>query len=322
MSDVNNKQNRSQLIDVARMYYEDNLTQSDIAEKTGFSRPKVSRMLAESRELGYVKFYIVDDLHNSTYYEKRFLEAFKLDGIKIIQVPSSDNAISREITIKKAAEYIIQFVNDGDTIGVGWGDTLLDIAKNLPYLNLRNCNIVQLCGNIDDVKSSSKANEIIQIASEKFSAQVSMLPCPAVVDSPIICEVLAHDAKTNQILMMAKNADVMLANIALPDTSSCLARTGYLKTEDLKLLKEKDAAGSICCRYYNQNGEVCDSTIDNRTIAVKLEDIKKAPCVIICATSPVKATALLGALRGGLINVLVLDAITANEILTIYDSEL
>ncbi|WP_155467637.1 helix-turn-helix domain-containing protein [Trueperella pyogenes] len=40
------------LLQVARMYYDLGLRQSEIAEKIGYSRPSVSRLLENARKLG------------------------------------------------------------------------------------------------------------------------------------------------------------------------------------------------------------------------------------------------------------------------------
>ena len=44
----------SLLLEVSRLYWEENLGQADIARRTGYSRPTVSRMLTEARRVGIV----------------------------------------------------------------------------------------------------------------------------------------------------------------------------------------------------------------------------------------------------------------------------
>ena len=46
------------LVQVARLYYEDGLTQAQVAAKIGVSRPQVSKMLAHAREAGIVHIEI------------------------------------------------------------------------------------------------------------------------------------------------------------------------------------------------------------------------------------------------------------------------
>ena len=46
------------LVQAARLYYEDGLTQAQVAAKIGVSRPQVSKMLAHAREAGIVHIEI------------------------------------------------------------------------------------------------------------------------------------------------------------------------------------------------------------------------------------------------------------------------
>ena len=51
---------RKRLAYVARRYYLEDQRQSDIARELGISRPMVSRLLAEARELGVVEITVHD----------------------------------------------------------------------------------------------------------------------------------------------------------------------------------------------------------------------------------------------------------------------
>ncbi|MCI1632290.1 MAG: helix-turn-helix domain-containing protein, partial [Lacticaseibacillus paracasei] len=51
---------RSLILKVAILYYERNYTQEEVATKIGVSRPAISKLLHEARELGLVKFFIQD----------------------------------------------------------------------------------------------------------------------------------------------------------------------------------------------------------------------------------------------------------------------
>ena len=42
------------LVNVARMYYEQDRTQSEIADRYGISRPMVSKLLKEARDLSLI----------------------------------------------------------------------------------------------------------------------------------------------------------------------------------------------------------------------------------------------------------------------------
>lgn len=73
------KDDKRLLIKVCKMYYEEDMTQSQIANATGIYRTTVGRMLKKAREEGIVKITIDD--HIGTHYDlERELE--QLLGLK------------------------------------------------------------------------------------------------------------------------------------------------------------------------------------------------------------------------------------------------
>ena len=71
-----NLEKQKKLAYVARRYYLDDQKQSDIAQELGVSRPLISRMLSEARELGLVEITI----HEPGAREARLLERL-LDAV-------------------------------------------------------------------------------------------------------------------------------------------------------------------------------------------------------------------------------------------------
>jgi DNA-binding transcriptional regulator LsrR (DeoR family) len=68
-------------------------------------------------------------------------------------------------------------------------------------------------------------------------------------------------------------------------------------------------------RYFDKNGQRIPSDLDDRVIGLNLEEIHAIQQVIGIAGGAAKVQAILGALRGNLINVLVTDHETARQIL-------
>jgi len=73
--------------------------------------------------------------------------------------------------------------------------------------------------------------------------------------------------------------------------------------------------------YFDIQGRVIDFPGNQRRIARSLEDLKKIPFVVGIAGGLDKTQAILGALRGGLVNALVVDKITAERLLKLEEEE-
>lgn len=317
---MENSDYKKQQILVSRMYYNENMTQLEIAQKLGISRPKVSRILTEARSGGIVRIYIQDTIDTESELENRFKELFGLKNIHIVSVNTNNPTLITPLVAEEAAMQLASLIRPDSVIGVGWGRTLLCIINALPYLNYPESKVVQLCGNIDKAMYANHAHEIVSHLCDKLSSAAYNLPCPAVVDNPLILEMLMHDGKTKSVMQLGADADIMLVNIALVDSSSCLINSDYLTEADIHTLTEKGAVGSICCRYYDISGNPCDSGIDNRTMTVSIDAIKKCGCAMTCVADSRRAGALLGALNGGMLDILVVDSITAAEVMRLHDN--
>ncbi len=307
---------RRTLAEIAHEYYSNGLTQAAIAEKFGISRPLVSRKLTEARDKGIVKIFIDDYEQEISAMEQQFLSIFNLKGIRIASVPTDDVALSVQITAQLGARYLSEFINDGDRLGLGWGWTLYEMSKAFKQQEFSVEMVCQLTGSVDNAHTRGYSNEIVGNFAKKLNAASAYtLPCPVMVDNVIISDTLRHDAKIRELLNRGSTCNKFLINIALPDKESCLYQAGYLDDTDLETLTNSGSVGSVNCRFFNEQGEVSDQDIDNRTMGISIEQIKNADCVLACITGKQKAEAVYIALKHGLINVLVIDSQTAEAIL-------
>jgi len=310
------------LRDVSKYYYVENLTQAQIAHRLGISRPKVSRLLADARDKGIVKVFITDLEENMGQMEDKLLSLFNLRKAKIVPVPPTDQSLAFQITCKEAAKYITDLIEDDDRIGVGWGGTLFEISKNLQHLSLKNSMVVQLFGNLDTGEADDYANDIVsQFALKLDSKSSHIIPCPVIVGNQIILDILMHDEKVSQSIKLAKSCNKMIINIGLPTEDNCLYKGGYINDEDLKRLNSQNCAGCLGCRFYDDDGNICDESLNNRTIGVSVEDIKNAKSVIACAIGTHKSRALLAALKADFLDVIIVDSNTAAQVIGMAEAE-
>lgn len=301
---------------VAKLYYNQNFTQSEIATRCGLSRPKVSRLLTEAREKGIVKIFIADELETMEEMEEKILQKFHLKAVKVVSVPKDDPSLASRLTAEEAAMFMANLLEAGDTVGISWGYTIYMIAKAFPTLSLSGTEVVQLSGNIDSVNRASRADEIINMLSQKLQSNAAYtFPWPAMVDNAIILDTMLNDKRIAKVLDKAYSCNKAIVNLAALDENDCLYKGGYLNTVDLKSLERKNVAGRICCRYIDAAGNVCDESLDKRTLGVSLADLKKKRFVMTCITSEKKLPVLAAALRGELVNVVVLDSICAEKLL-------
>jgi deoxyribonucleoside regulator len=82
----------------------------------------------------------------------------------------------------------------------------------------------------------------------------------------------------------------------------------------IKMVNEK-AVGDICSRFFDKDGEVCNESLNERTLGVKLEDLRNKEYSILVAGGPNKIEGIYGALKGNYANVLITDQFSAKFLL-------
>lgn len=305
---------------VAKLYYIENMTQSDIASRLQLSRPKVSRLLAKAREQSIVQIYLKDPLNDdASQLEEELKAVFGLKHVLVVTSPTTDEHLNLQHIARPAAAFFANLLADGDTVGLAWGYTLLEIARNLPTVNLPESQIVQITGNLDNADLTNFAHDIVKQFSLKLNAKAAYtLPCPVIVENKIIVDLLKHDAKISEMLALAASAKKFLINIGVTDQNNCMFRTGYLKEEHLDHLKQAGAVGSVCSHFVDIQGNIVDPDLDERTFTIDGEALKKADvsATYICFEN--KIPALVGAMRNRWINTLVIDSNTAIKLLEQY----
>ena len=311
------------LYTIARLYYLDNLSQIEISRHLNLSRAKVSRLLAKAREEQIVNIQLNAPAGaNAEELEDRIRQCFGIQNVLVVGSSYEDASVNLQNTVKYAAPYFQSFLRDGDKIGVAWGYTLLKLAENLQNTSLSSSAILQIAGNLDNADSNNYANEIIRHFSQKLGVKtLNTLPCPVIVENSIISDLLLHDSKISNIVNQINHVDVAFPNINVTTEESCLWRTGYLSSDELSQLRNHGSVGNICCRFINGQGEIVDSSLDERTISINLEALRGARHSCICIAAENKIPPLVGCLRAGLVNVLAIDARTAESLLAYATSQ-
>jgi DNA-binding transcriptional regulator LsrR (DeoR family) len=86
-------------------------------------------------------------------------------------------------------------------------------------------------------------------------------------------------------------------------------------------IRARGAVGDICGSYFLREGSYVPLEMNEWTIAIGFEKMRAIPNRIGVSGGPGKALANIGAVRAGLLNVLITDEDTAAEMLAILEGE-
>jgi DNA-binding transcriptional regulator LsrR (DeoR family) len=88
----------------------------------------------------------------------------------------------------------------------------------------------------------------------------------------------------------------------------------------MQRVRAAGVVGDICAQHYSLTGQWLDIDINRRSIGVSLNTLSKIGVVIAVAGGSRKAAAILGALRGRYVHVLITDDQAAEKVLALHQS--
>ncbi|NPV53807.1 MAG: sugar-binding transcriptional regulator [Firmicutes bacterium] len=322
MQSINEERRELELVvRAARLYYEDRLTQMQVAKQLHLSRPKVSRLLKRARDDGFIQIRISDPFEDQSELERALKDRFGL--LEALVIPSgadSPDEISRDIG-RASTEFVMKFIRDKDTIGVGWGTTIYNFLQSLQNVSPpeRNATFVPLIGGLGEAEDYFQVNDFARRLHAKLGGIWHSLHAPALVGSSEIKGALLSDANIKAATSLWERLNVALVGIGAfgyqENVHPPMLHTRYFSREDIEAIKDERAVGDICSRFFDINGRPCKLNINDRIIGIELEQLRRADVSIAMAGGLHKVNAILGALRGGFVNMLITDKATALRLL-------
>lgn len=305
------------MVKVATLYYKDGLTQDDISKKLKISKYQVNRILKRAIENGVVQITINDSLDSITDLEEKLEKEFNLKRAVVVD---NFGLSDRELKAKMgqaAAAYLLEIIKNNDVIGVAWGTTVNEVVSHLPNKINKNVEIIQVTGGVHQLSVNLNCQDIARRLAAIFGAEPHLIYAPAIVESPKLRDLLLNEPSLKETFKFFNKINIALTGIGsiFPRVTSSFIETGSLISNDLEKLKINKTVGDVFSHFFDINGKISDFSIDNRLITISGEDIFRIPYSIGIAGGESKAEAILGAVRGKYINILVTDSKAAAKIL-------
>ena len=308
------------LATVANLYYNSELTQNQIAERLYTSRSKVSRMLKEARELGIVEIYIREPWERNLDCEQVLKEKFNLKNVRVVMMKDLDQDNGLQKIAEAASYYLDSIVRQGMIVGISWGNTLYRIVKYISNNNRKNIpiTVVPIMG-ADNTRSPEKdAMDLAKDLASAYGGKYQYIYAPLFVNNKELKNSLIQEENIKNVLELSKNSDAMLTSVGSIVYKSW---NNYLSIKTLEILETKGAVGHIGGHFYDIQGRELETSLSERMIGVSLDDIRACREVVCVVYGEEKAEAILGAMRAGLLNTLIIDEKCAKKVLELTEKD-
>lgn len=298
---------RMQLINVAKMYYEANLTQSDIAKRLGISRPLVSKMLTKARECGIVSITVNDNVMDDTnaMLLQDLCQKFQLDGGLILHGTEDFHAVLRKTAIYLGLESQSEY-----NIGLGWGSPLGYVVKEMAHNAFKQSpgTVSPLIGRPPVSNEHYAINDMVKSMAQSLGRRSYSIEEKAFAVSRE--EKIEAENKSAYMGMLLKWRELDMAIMALQNYPSSPDEATEMRFGDA--LRKQHAVGSFLSYFYNIHGDVISGENDF-TCRISLADLRHCHRVYAIGYGA-KIDSILGALHTGIFTHVLLLEKQAREI--------
>lgn len=298
---------------VAQLYYLENYMQKDIAKKMSISRVAVSRILTKAKKLKLVEIKINNLKNTFQNLELEIEKKYKLKECIIVSTFENEKNTFIELS-KYLSETLDRIVKSGDYIGVSWGYSLGVISENIEIKQKNNISVIPIIGSLGVIEEGINSNIIAKSFAQGFGGVSYLINSPAVLESVEAKRVMENEENNKKIFELSKNLDVAIVGASDLGPESTLYKFSNYKTEDFEYLTKIGVKGVVNLSSLDKDGNVLPNIVDERTMALSFDKLKKVKTVILIAVGARKKEIIEAALKSGIIKIFMTDEATARSI--------
>jgi deoxyribonucleoside regulator len=292
------------------------MSQVDIGAKMEMSRWKIGRIIKDARERGLVTITLNHPQIDLAETEIKIAKKFGIKQAIVVGINEFSGESSLDQIGAAGAQYLASIIHRYRILGVTWGLTMSHVAKKLPNIETAQLELAQIGGGIGTIEGTDNP-ALTTMLGQKMSANAHVIQAPIIVRNKSIRDTLFKENIIRETLKIARKADIVMFGVGLVAAESLLWQSGFLGPKEATILKKAGAVGAICGRFFNDHGNhnQCWQDLADRTIGISLNELKKIKHKVLIATGKEKLQGILGALKGDLVDVLIVDMETAQSLL-------
>jgi len=312
------------VLGAATMYYLQDMTMEHIARHLHTSRSTVSRLLKRARETGLVEITLREASTRAPGLAQSISTTFGVETF-VVPVPDTTNDLDRlEQVAITSAKRLAAWFDSGMVMGIAWGTTLEAVSRHLAHKPTRGSHVVQLNGAANNRTSGvDYTSNLISSFGSAFDASMHYFPVPAFFDFPATKAAMWRERSVRRVLEVQGRADIALFSVgalagAIP---SHVYAAGYLDDADVRTLEAEGVVGDVCTVFLRADGSYRDIILNARATGPTPDELHRIPRRVCVVAGNNKVVPLLAALRSGVVTDLVVDEVTASQLLGLVSAQ-
>jgi DNA-binding transcriptional regulator LsrR (DeoR family) len=310
---ITSTDNTAMIVQVARMYYDEELSQQEIADKLKISRSSIAQYLRQAREFGIVRIEVVNPADNCENMALEIKKHTRLDHVHVVPGIHQYRELTMRAIASEAANYLEKILCDGDVLGLAWGRTITRLASLLAPSAPKKVEVVPLMGERDYTGNYSQINQIVLQTTSAIGGTPYFLLAPMIVGSQKLRDDLIKDTSIREVVQRWERLTVSVIGIgAIPPQEGSIV---YVGERYMQHMQDNGAVGDVCGRYFDLNGNLIDAEFYDRMISIDLDQLRNVKTVVAVAGGIEKTQAVLSSIKTGIYSVLIIDEMLAQNLL-------
>jgi DNA-binding transcriptional regulator LsrR (DeoR family) len=297
---------------LARRYYIDGVSKSDIAEEFGLSRFKVARMLDKARSSGVVRIELHYDGEIDLALSVDLASQLELHRCLVIDSPEGDESLLRANLGRVAAGLLEEITDADDVLGLAWSRTMMAMRSALPAL--APCDVVQLTGALSRPDVDESSIELVRDVARIARGGAFYFYAPMIVPEPETARSLRSQSEVAQAMGRydALTKAVISTGAWMPGESTVV---DALTRDEYEQDRRAGVVAEVCGIQLDADGHPVGTSLSERIIGIGPDQLRSVPEKITIAYGEAKTTAVQAAVRGGFVTSLITHASLARALL-------
>ena len=302
-------------IRAAWLYYNQGMTQKDVAEKLGISRSTVIRMLDEAIKRSEVQIWINEGVEDFVKLGTELEKRYAIDEVVIVpsatdgKVETSAKAVGLAL-----GKFLSEVIPDGANIGVGWGRTMTASLASFRPAHRQNCKVISLLGGLVAVQQSNPLDYTWRFASQ-LGAECYMFPAPLIVNSIETKRALINECGLKPLFELASTLDIAIVSCGDISPNATALSESFLPRSTINELVDAGCVSDTMFNFIDEDGLSVDHPLNDLAMTIDLDTLKQAKHIVLASGGAQRAKAIRATIRRIGCNTLITDEAAAQGLL-------
>lgn len=296
-------------------YFVNEMTQAEVAKAMDVTRLRVNQAIQRARASGIVKVQIESPFITRLEQQEALRTALGLDRAVIAPTDPSNYDYHRPVGAALAALMSERLrAANWRLLGVSWGLTLDAAIRRMHAQSHPDLEVVSILGGTAQ-GATFNSFAIASGFAGALGATYSILTAPIYLSEGIDRDLFLSQYALSEHFAKFADLDAVLLTCSNVSQKSFLVSHGLPKELTPEALIEAGAIGDVLGQFLDKDGNSISPDVDDRTVGMPLNLVRKVPEKIMAAAGPHKVEIIRAACRIGLVNTLVTDDVTAGLLL-------